>query len=198
MEFSGDRALVRRAWDKFGEEFDGKTRAAEQRQAQKVREYLGTSEYYVTSHFRAIAWLAVIVTVSAVTVLWFSACLRKEMRRQHDALRLSEKYTSEDLLNEDVRRAVEDALNVRNEDLLFNALCRMVTDGWIPRMLGAYEGSFRAAWQDAMRQHVFVGFLCVLVAGSLVGALVALCYITCNAQMWCGRRQRRRDVAKTE
>ena len=182
--FDGDRIAQKKLALSLAERLAAEHADGEARQQESSRAYRNSSEYYLLSHCRLIAVLAVLLILSGISAMWLMVCVRVETRERDAALRTVEKYTAEDMLDDNIRAAVKRATDVRNGDILFNALCRMVTDLPLVQIVGAYEQTFREAWKDAMRQHVFVGFLCVLMVATVMGSFAALFYFTCNRRAW--------------
>lgn len=175
MLFDGTAVTQRRAAMGVAKSLIEEAERATSEQQRVQRVYERTREHFVVSNCRLFVCVIVGVIGFVITLLWFVTCMRKEIRLHTAAMDRVNRTSVKDLLDADVSRQVRAALDLLEEDVLANAIGRMVTDLPVLRMLGAYEEVFYAAWADAMKQHMFVGFLCTLFAVSVLGSIALLC-----------------------
>lgn len=159
---------------------------ADAAQRRRVRRIQASTDYYVEQNGCTIWSIAAAFIAVSVVLLWGCVCLEAEIRARERALNVLELNgnNAQALRNENVRRAVEDAERLRERNVIFAALCRMVTDSAPIVAAGAYEGAFRAALLSALQQHWFMAMLVLGLPVCFALLLFALVHFSCTRQMW--------------
>lgn len=159
---------------------------AEIEQRRRVRRQRATTDHYVEQNGCTIWSIAAAFICVSVVMLWGCVCLEAEIRARERALNVLELNGNnpQALRNENVRRAVEEAEHLRERNVVFAALCRMVTDSAPIAAAGAYEGAFRAALLSALQQHWFMAMIILGLPVCFALLLFALVRFSCTRQMW--------------
>ena len=162
------------------------------RNQQSVREQKrkATKEYYVQQRGVSITFAALCVILTGALVLWVNECTRNEEKLREKALGVLRNYAGrhEDLGDENIFRAVRTAEDTLQRSFLFAVGCRVVNDSFMVNALAGYEGPFRAALQDALKQDMFMLAIVIAILVLFTISVLVLLNSSCTSWLWCGRR----------
>jgi hypothetical protein len=154
-----------------------------------------SNEFYVENNWFQIVVGALALVCFGALVLWLSECAQREERVRTQAIALLRKYgrDTDDMRDDNIRRAVLQAEDATSKSLLFAIACRVVNDSFVVTAMTNYEGPFRRALEGALQQDWFMAALCLTVIVGFILSAVFLIYMACTPRLWCsgGRRVRK-------
>lgn len=163
---------------------------ASHQQSVREKKRKATKEYYVQQRGISITFAALCVIFAGALVLWVNECTRNEEKLREKALSVMRNYAGrhEDLSDENILRAVRTAEDTLHRSFLFAVCCRVVNDSFVINALANYEGPFRAALQDALKQDMFMLAVVISILLLFTGSVLMLMNTSCTSWLWCGRR----------
>lgn len=145
-----------------------------------------TPEFYVnqTGHSNVIVALTVLMACFAFG--WFVVCMDKEIRFRERAIETLAEHGNnpKSLRDEVLAKRVAQAEELLQENCLFRAVCRMVTDSFLVTITSTYEVPFRHALLGAMQQDWFIALLCISFLAFFLALVWALIRVGCSRQLW--------------
>ena len=192
--FNGNEMAAKHMVAKLASDMEQKQQIADTKRMKKVHVYQASPQYYIASNGYWIGTVLASTLLFSLLLLWFCVCLQSEEKGRMKALEKLSKYGSdpEALKDEYIMRAVKDAEAALESNLLFRALCRMVTDSFLITGASAYETEFRKALLDALKQDMFMCGLILIFAACFCATLYSFVSLACNRRMWV-QTQKKQD-----
>lgn len=186
--FDGEKLATRRLAADIANRFEQEAVVASKMHATRQRKHRATKEYYAEQNGCWMTAVAMVVLLTGALVLWINECAQREKADIQVAINTlrNNARSVDDLRDEHILRAVQNAERRLNRSLLFAVGCRVVTDSFLVSGMSDYESTFRRSLESALQQHWFLLALCVTVIAGFFASAIVLFYMTCTRRLWCG------------